>query len=342
MAAVELVIWLLLFQMFPGGSAPRPCGEELRSETGRKYFAAVFLNRSHVSVGASANIGLFRRDGDTAWTNIYRPNLFTFGIGMWESGATRRAYIAGGNGLHRSDDGMRSWRVLTDWRTEEILSVALDPVDSARIFIATPWGVFRSSDDGKTWQRAMRGMKKNYVQKVVIDRSNRRTLYACVEDDLYRSTDGGDHWIALHAGVRDVMNVLQHPMNPRHLLVGTEDHGMRVSVDGGVSWRSGSGLPNTAFYGLAATPDGGTFYAGGYLTGLWKSTDGGASWSLLWQHELLEAIYTVFVDPVDPRHLMVGTSGQGIFESLDEGRRWKQVGLRGCHVKQIELYPTDF
>jgi len=339
MAAVELLYWFVLLQVFLGGNVSFSDGGGPRSESGQQYYAAVFLNRSHVSVGASANIGLFRRDGDSTWANIYRPNLYTFGIGLWKRGSTRRYYVAGGNGLHRSDDAMKSWRVLTDWRTEEILSVAQDPVDSALLFVSTPWGVFRSTDDGKSWQRAMRGMKKNYVQKVVIDRSDRRTLYACVEDDLYRSTDQGEHWTALHAGVRDVMNVLQHPLNPQHLLVGTEDHGVRVSTDGGMSWSSGGGLPNTAFYGLAVSSDGKTLYAGGYLTGLWKSTDGGATWSLLWQHELLEAIYTVFVDPADPHHLMVGTSGQGIFESYDEGRSWKHAGLRGCHVKQIELYP---
>ena len=308
-------------------------------EAKRDYYAAVFLNRSHVSVGASANIGLFRRQSDTLWANIYRPNLFTFGIGMWAKGSTKRYYIAAGNGVHRSDDGRTSWRVLTDWRTEEILSLALDPVDSSRLYIGTPWGVFRSADDGSSWQKKSRGMKKGFVQKVVIDHVQRQTLYACSEDDLYCSTDEGENWKPLHVGVSGLMTVVQNPVNPAHLLVGTEDNGVRVSFDRGKTWKNAAGLPPTAFYALCISSDLETVYTGGYLSGVWKSRNGGLSWDPLWQSDQLEAVYTIFVHPENPRHIMIGTSGQGIFESFDEGSTWRQAGLRGCHVKQIELYP---
>jgi len=36
---------------------------------------------------------------------------------------------------------------------------------------------------------------------------------------------------------------------------------------------------------------------------------------------------------------MIGTSGQGIYESLDAGKTWRHAGLQGCQVRQIELYP---
>jgi len=337
MAAIEalLIMLLLATGIRSGNRLPEPPA----SEAQRDYYAAVFLNRSHVSVGTSANIGLFRRQSDTVWTNIYRPNLFTFGIGMWAKGNTKRYYIAAGNGVHRSDDGRASWRVLTDWQTEEILSLALDPVDSARMYIGTPWGVFRSTDDGRSWQKKSQGIKKAFVQKVVIDHSRRRTVYACSEDDLYCSTDEGEHWKPLRVGAGGLMTVVQDPVNPAHLLVGTEDDGVRVSFDSGKNWKTGAGLPKTAFYALCVSTDHKTIYAGGYLSGVWKSNNGGLSWELLWQSDQLEAVYTIFVHPENSRHIMIGTSGQGIFESLDEGKTWRQAGLRGCHVKQIELYP---
>ncbi len=337
MAAIEAIITFVLLAI--GLLSGSRIQEVPANEAKRDYYAAVFLNRSHVSVGASANIGLFRRHSDTVWTNTYRPNLFTFGIGMWAKRGTKRYYIAAGNGVHRSDDGRATWRVLTDWRTEEILSLALDPVDSSRSYIATPLGIFRSTDDGKSWQKKSQGMKKGFVQKVVIDHSQRRTLYACSEDDLYCSTDEGEHWKPLRVGVSGVMTVAQHPVNSAHLLVGTEDSGVRVSFDRGKTWKIGAGLPRTAFYALCVSPNHETVYAGGYLSGVWKSNNGGMSWDLLWQSDQLEAVYAIFIHPENSRHIMIGTSGQGIFESLDEGRTWRQAGLRGCHVKQIELYP---
>lgn len=338
MASVALFLSVVLVALLPGDT---PSGGFAGKETPkRSYYAAVFLNRSHVSVGASSNIGLYRRSpGDTAWSNIYRPNLFVFGIGMWTNGAVRRFYIAGGNGLHRSENGGVSWRILTDWKTEEVLSLALDPVDSARLYIATPFGIFRSDDDGRTWHKKMRGMARSFVQKVILDRSDRKTLFACSEDDLYRSTDEGEHWTPLRVGVSGIMTVAQNPENPRHLLVGTEDKGVRVSLDGGSTWQRGGGLPEATFYAVSFSLNRSILYAGGYLTGLWKSLDGGVYWKPAWQNGDLEAIYTIFVHPDEPRHLMVGTSGQGVYESFDEGGTWRQAGLAGCHVKQIEFYP---
>jgi photosystem II stability/assembly factor-like uncharacterized protein len=304
------------------------------------YYAAVFLNRGHVSVGASSNIGLFRREvDDTTWRNIYHPNLFTFSIGLWQHGLTRWYYIAGGNGLHRSTDGGESWRVLTGWQTEEILSVALDPIDSSVLYVATPFGVFRSTDRGNRWEKKIKGMKKWFVQRVIIDWKDRRTIYAAAEDDLYRSRDGGEQWVALGVGVPGILTVLQHPINSSVLLVGTDNDGVRVSVDGGKTWKAGRGMPQTAFYALRSSPDGQTLYAGGYKTGVWKSEDAGVTWSLIWAAPEVETIFSIFVHPGDSQHLIVGTSGQGVYESLDGGRSWKSAGLNGAHVKQIELYP---
>jgi photosystem II stability/assembly factor-like uncharacterized protein len=340
MATIKAIIPIVLLLLFGDSVPPDSLAGNRGSEAQRSYYAAVFLNRGHVSGGVVSNIGLFRRSaGDTAWSNIYRRNLFTFGLGLWKSGSTTRQYIAAGNGLHRSVDGRKTWRVLTDWRTEEVLSVALDPVDSAVIYIATPFGVFRSTDDGARWQKKMAGMNNWFVKKVIVDWSDRSALFAGAEDDLYRSTDKGEHWTPLRVGVPGMEAVVQHPADPKHLLVGTSDDGVRVSVDGGKSWKEGKGLPNTAFYAVCVSSDKQTIYAGGYQTGLWKSDDGGLSWALLWQNSEIEAIYVIFVHPDDPRHLMVGTSGQGIYESRDGGKAWSNIGLKGCHVKQIELYP---
>jgi photosystem II stability/assembly factor-like uncharacterized protein len=340
MATIKAIVPVVLVLLFGGTAPPDSVAGNRGGEAQYSYYAAVFLNRGHVSGGGVSNLGLFRRSpGDTAWSNIYRRNLFTFGLGLWKSGSTTRQYIAAGNGLHRSVDGRKTWRVLTDWHTEEVLSVALDPVDSAVIYIATPFGVFRSTDDGARWQKKMSGMNSWFVRKVMVDWSDRSALFAGAEDDLYRTTDKGEHWTPLHVGVPGMEAVVQHPADPKHLLVGTSDDGVRVSVDGGKSWKEGKGLPNTAFYAVCVSSDKQTIYAGGYQTGLWKSSDGGFSWSLLWQDSEIEAIYTIFVHPDDPRHLMVGTSGQGIYESRDGGKTWSKFGLNGCHVKQIELYP---
>jgi photosystem II stability/assembly factor-like uncharacterized protein len=315
-------------------------GELPQKDAGKTYYAVVFLNRGHVTGGTQSNVGLFMRpSGDTIWTNIYRRNLLSFGFGIWKGTSGARYYLAAGNGLHRSVDGTKSWRVLTDWHTEEILSVAPDPIDSALIYVSTPFGVFKSSDEGRHWEKKMSGMKKWFVKKVVIDVNDRRKLFAVAEEDLYRSTDSGEHWEPLHAGLTDVQSFAQDPAFPQHLLAGGEDNGIRLSLDGGSTWQAARGIPKASFYATAFSPDGHTAYAGGFKTGLWTSTDDGVSWKLLWQNPDVEAISTIYVHKNDSRHLMIGTSGQGIYESRDAGTTWRSAGLLGCQVRQIELYP---
>lgn len=340
METVKSVILYTVALILAGAAISGFTVGQSRQPAQKNFYAAVFLNRGQVAGGGTRNVGFFRRTpGDTTWTNLYQPSLLTFGMGIWQKGATLRRYLCMGNGLHRSDDNGRSWRVLTDWHTEEVLSVALDPRDSSLIYISTPFGVFKSTDDGVHWTKKMQGMKKWFVKRLLLDHSNPDILYAAGEDDLYRSTDRGEHWKPLHTGVSLIEAVVQLPSDSKRLLVGTEDDGVRVTMDGGQTWMKGKGLPTTAFYGLCASSDNHAVYAGGFKTGLWKSNDGGLSWNLLWQNSDIEAIFTIFVHPDNPLHLMVGTSGQGIYESLDGGKTWAYAGLRGCHVKQIELYP---
>ena len=339
MATIKKLI-LVALTLFFVGIVLTAFREAPQKSDGKTYYAAVFLNRGHVTGGTQSNVGLFKRAfGDTIWTNIYRRNLLSFGLGIWDGKSSRRYYIAAGNGLHRSVDGTKSWCVLTDWHTEEILSVAPDPIDSAVIYVSTPFGVFKSVDEGRHWEKKISGMKKWFVKKVVIDVNNREKLFAVAEEDVYRSTDSGEHWEPLHAGLTDVQSFAQDPMFPEHLLVGGEDNGIRLSLDGGKTWRTAQGVPKESFYAIAVSPDGHTAYAGGFKTGLWTSTDAGVSWKLLWQNPNIEAISTIYIEKNDSRHLMIGTSGQGIYESLDAGKTWRSAGLLGCQVRQIELYP---
>jgi len=339
MAAIKKLALLALLALFVGILSVAFRQPPPENSEGKTYYAVVFLNRGHVTGGTQSNVGLFKRPiGDTIWTNIYRRNLLSFGLGIWDGKSGRRYYIAAGNGLHRSADETKSWRVLTDWHTEEILSVAPDPVDSAVIYVSTPFGVFKSVDEGRHWEKKMSGMNKWFVKKVVLDVNDRTKLFAVGEEDVFRSTDSGEHWEALHAGLSDAQAFVQDPVSPEHLLVGGEDNGIRVTRDGGKTWQAAQGVQKQTFYALAISPDGHTCYAGGFKTGLWTSTDAGVSWKALWQGPDIEAIATIFIEKNNPLHLMIGTTGQGIYESLDAGTTWRFAGLQGCQVRQIELY----
>jgi len=305
-----------------------------------RLFAAAFIVRGSVSGSAAGGYGLYvRAQDDTVWTRISRSNMLTFGIALFDNGRTRRYYIAAGNGVHRSTDGGVSWKILTSWRTEEILCVVPDPVDSAVIYAATPFGVFRTSDDGTTWEEKMTGIPTRFVQRIVMDVRDRRTLYAATETDLFRTRDAGEHWQPMGSGLTQVLALLQLPRDPQVIIAAGELNGIRRSTDGGRTWSATKGADSSIVYTLRASSTGGEIYAAGWKTGILRSNDRGASWRQLWPAPGIDAIYSLFVFPGDPSHLLAGTVGDGVLESIDGGAAWRRAGLDGTQVKQIELYP---
>ena len=305
-----------------------------------RLFAAVFLVRGSVSGGNVGSYGLFVRNGDdSTWTKITKSNVISFGIGHYEHRGEKKYYLAAGNGLHRSADGGESWRVLTSWTTEEILDVVPDPIDSDVIYVATPQGVFKTTDGGEKWSRKMQGFKKWFIQRIIMDSRNRMTLYAASEDDIYKTIDAGEHWSSMNVGADNPLSIAQNPRNPRQFIAGFEDIGIRYSFDDGVTWQASHGLTSSSIYAVRASADGNDIYAAGWKTGLWRSEDGGVNWAQVWSDPSFEAIYSIAVEPGDANHLIVGSVGKGVYESHDHGKTWKNVGLPGAQVKQLEFYP---
>jgi hypothetical protein len=91
-----------------------------------------------------------------------------------------------------------------------------------------------------------------------------------------------------------------------------------------------------------------TWYAGTSPQGLFRSADGGVSWTPLpsvnddaqfrdWMGTVQDGtpdgpkLHSIIVDPRDPAHLYFGMSGGGVHESLDGGRSWSTL-IKGLEV----------
>jgi photosystem II stability/assembly factor-like uncharacterized protein len=104
--------------------------------------------------------------------------------------------------------------------------------------------------------------------------------------------------------------------------------------------------------GLPSQPE--VWWAGTSPQGLFRSEDGGLTWTEVagFNHDVvallasrLDAtpdgpiVHSILVDPRDPRHLYVGLSGGGTFESVDEGISWRPLN-RGVLADFLpEKYP---
>ena len=89
---------------------------------------------------------------------------------------------------------------------------------------------------------------------------------------------------------------------------------------------------------IAVDPeDPAVFYLGHATGGLWKTTNGGTTFSPMMEKERVFSIGDVAVAPSDPRVIWVGTGeatdcnsagfGSGVYRSTDGGATWNHVGL---------------
>ncbi|HEX8806638.1 MAG TPA: hypothetical protein VF741_06795, partial [Candidatus Aquilonibacter sp.] len=94
------------------------------------------------------------------------------------------------------------------------------------------------------------------------------------------------------------------------------------------------------------------YYLGTAGGGVWKSDNGGATWSPVFDGQSVSAIGAVAIDPTDQQRVWVGTGeanprndvsyGDGLYETTDGGKHWKHVGLDGVwSIARIAVDPKN-
>ncbi len=95
-----------------------------------------------------------------------------------------------------------------------------------------------------------------------------------------------------------------------------------------------------------------TFYVAAAAGGIWKTTNNGISFELVWNDERVVAMGDLAIAPSDPNIVWAGTGeedsrnsispGGGIFKSTDGGDSWELMGLEETQViGRIVVHPTD-
>src|SRR5262249_5965810 len=139
------------------------------------------------------------------------------------------------------------------------------------------------------------------VLSLAIDPMTPSTLYAATGAGVFKSTNGGERWTAANAGLPGSVVVV----------------GINVLAIDPVH-------PSTVYAANGS---------------LFKSNDGGATWSTIGQ-AVTEAVTFIAIDPGVPSRLYVGT-GNGVFTSADGGETWSaaNAGLSDVFVATLAIDP---
>jgi hypothetical protein len=195
-----------------------------------------------------------------------------------------------------------------------------------QVLVGTRKGLFVLSSDRKRKSWGIDGphFLGQAVNHAVLDPRDRRTLLAAVKaghlgPTVFRSEDAGRSWSEAQtppafpkapegeAG-EAVSHVFwltpAHRNEPRRWYAGTSPQGLFASDDGGANWRSVDGFN--------AHPD-----RRKWIGGLQDAPPGGGT------------LHSINVDPNNARHLYIGMSTGGVFESRDAGESWSPLN-RGC------------
>lgn len=300
------------------------CSDLLVAQEETVYMAILNSRKHRIGALDNPTVGLFvSTDAGATWQHKgWTGYIRTF---YSEAGADGTIWSGCGNGVLRSTDQGKTWRITTGGDVTEVLKVKVSPSNPKTVYAATAYGVFKSTDLGETWQQKNRGFGKPFVADLLIDRSKTKRVFAATEEGVFLSSDGGEQWRFAGLKGKGIRFIAQDPKEAERLFVGTEEDGVNISEDGGKTWHpSNSGLGHLTVYVITIDPsDPAKIYLGTHGGGVYRSNDGGKSWTQK-SHGLLNLdIHALSVIPSKSNIILAGTLNGGLYRSVDGGETWQ-------------------
>ncbi len=277
---------------------------------------------------------LLRRDDSSpgVWTNVGPTNIggrvSSLAIGRDALGNELLWMGSAAGGVFSSADGGATWLPRFDTQTAlSIGALAVHPTDKKIVFVGTGEedltsasydgeGLFKTTDAGATWSYVGLAETRR-IAKIAIDPSNPQRIFVAAggglysQDSnrgLYRSVDGGVSWTKVLYGDIDagVIDVAIDPSNTQRVY---------ASI-----WQHSRANNNTVW--------------GGTKTGLYRSLDGGSTWTKLSGGFPTGSVgrIGIAIAPSAPATVYTSvrqTSGflQGVYKSTNSGDTWTRVDL---------------
>ena len=289
--------------------------------------------------------------------------------------AAVRGNISYGAGVYKSVDAGKSWKNIGLKDTRHIGALIVDPKNADIVLVAAlghafgpnqERGIFRTTDGGKTWTKVLSKDENTGGIDVVFDPHNSNVVFAALwqarrqpwffssggpGSGLYRSEDGGATWKRLEGnGLPDGIlgrigvSVSGADSNRVYAIIEAKEGGIYRSEDGGQKWsrvNDDGRFRQRAWYFSKIYSDpkaADTVYV--LNTGLFRSVDGGKSFTLLPARH--GDHHGLWIDPDNPQRIANANDG-GASISTDGGKTWttqnNQPTAQFYHVAVDNAFP---
>ncbi|RPJ62148.1 MAG: hypothetical protein EHM23_04205 [Acidobacteria bacterium] len=252
-------------------------------------------------------------------------------------------YAGGDAGFAVSTDGGEHWNARNTGLTgPEVAALLLDDQDPLTWYVGTTHdGLWRTTDSGSVWAPVGQNIPSKSVLAIT-KVPNGNAIYASYADSgLYKTTDRGNTWVQLGEDkLGNYVADIALTATSSHLYA--FNYGVYFSTDGGTTWtKKSTGLPSYPFAQMASDPlDPQVLYVGYYEKGMFKTTNGGETWSEIGSFNM-KRIRGFAVDPWDASVIYAGTDGD-FYRSTDKGATWytSGAGLQGSQVYSLAAGPA--
>ena len=334
--------------------------------------AGSFKNKNTFFFGATGGGVWKTTDGGSNWKNI-SDKYFGGSIGavavaqsdesiiyVGEGEATLRGNVSEGlNGIWRSDDAGRTWKLLPLKNTRHISRILIHPKNPDIVWVAAighlfgpndERGVYKTTDGGKTWRKVLFANANAGGEELVMEPGNPSTLYASTWNvkrtpysfesggpgsALWKSTDAGETWTNLmdkkgmpKKEVIGKIGIAVSASNPERVyaIIECKSRGLYRSDDGGNTWEKQTDDANITqrawyFSKIYVDPKNENIvYA--LNVGFYKSTDGGKTFRPISTPH--GDHHDLWIDPEDTNRMIVADDGGGQI-SFDGGNNWSSM-----------------
>lgn len=229
-------------------------------------------------------------------------------------------------------------------------------------------GMYHRNPQTLAWEKRDTGLGGQIIPALVADPHSPGTLYAgsvggfgvdSPPRGIFKTIDGGLTWTRASvglpsSGITDGIRVLAlDPTDSATLYAGTDGGGVQKTTNAAGSWSSAnSGLTDPSVLSVAIDPNNTSTLYAGTVDGVFKSTDGGLSWSpknVGLRAERMPFTAAGFViDPTNTSTLYLASFvpisfpvGGGVYKSTDGAETWTQVnnGILPVAMSAIVLDP---